>query len=618
MRRGPEARVGTGFLRRACALSRKQDGFSLVETVVAIGTIFVSLTALAYTGTSGFRYIALARERQAANQIADKLMENTRGLAFSKIQDGLLTSELSASDPYLVTNCAGDSGVVYRFKTCSGEKVVMKNGLGDVFPLVPHAGTIPHSASLGYPVDYLWRTYVTNNDPSRNPYRVTVIVTWSGGGVQGTSKIVQIQSLFWSPEGCTSPETHPFSAPCQPFFFGQASAAQGQIIVSAGPNASQPVQGTTFSGGTLYLPQAESDLQIEQVPQVQSAFVPTGVSLTDANGEQTVGAAVLAAAADGDPSGGAPESSTAPLTGTYLGVPVLASTAGGTVAFSGDTDDKGQAAGDTGQAVVTVTAHTSPPWCPPVDVAALEQDGQPCGGSAAKQGGILQAYANLNGYAAVLGRTQLVRVSALGEGQNAATFVNRTTSGTDDGTVTQTVHRAVGDLGVGGLPASFGTPSGWQGYFIRLTGYSDRASATVGANAATPVTDAAIEGGTLEYWNGSQYVPVDLTSGFLMPPVSVTMTDENGNAIAVVTMSGQAAGATTPLESAECPVPNPPPNPLPPPATCSASVSVTPPLLGSFNYSIAVNGSTVVNLSIALDLGTILAKGTYQRAPSVT
>src|SRR5438874_1621308 len=92
-----------GILARMRARADGERGFTIVETVIAITIIFSSLTALAYTATIGFRAIAYGRERVTATGIADQIMENVRGLAYLKIQQGLLSTDL-AGDAKII-NC---------------------------------------------------------------------------------------------------------------------------------------------------------------------------------------------------------------------------------------------------------------------------------------------------------------------------------------------------------------------------------------------------------------------------------------------------------------------------------------------------------------------------------
>ena len=113
--------------RRLRALSHDERGFTILETVIAITVMFAALVALAYTATIGFKSIAYSRERVTFDGVADRIMEEIRGQAYTKIQTGLLTSDLTG-DPNII-NCGG-TPIVYRFESCStGEKIVSSGGV---------------------------------------------------------------------------------------------------------------------------------------------------------------------------------------------------------------------------------------------------------------------------------------------------------------------------------------------------------------------------------------------------------------------------------------------------------------------------------------------------------
>ncbi len=158
--------------RRLRSCASQERGFTIVETMIAMVVIFGSLTALAYTATIGFRYISYGRDRQQATGYANKIMEEIRGQAYSTIQQGLASTDLTGDSR--IVNCSG----TYRFESCSGTKIV-----SSVVPdgttaqwIIPHQGT----TTVGnLPVS--WATYVTNENIVNNPYTVTVIVSWSGG-----------------------------------------------------------------------------------------------------------------------------------------------------------------------------------------------------------------------------------------------------------------------------------------------------------------------------------------------------------------------------------------------------------------------------------------------------
>jgi len=277
----------SGLFVRVRARLHAEHGFSLVETVIAITIIFGSLLTLAYTATIGFGYESLARQRQSATSLANGTMEQVRGLAYAKVETGMLTSDLSG-DSNVVTGCSGDAAGVYRFLSCtagtvkgSGEKIVHNAAaVNPTSPLVPHQTT----STVGG-ITYTIQTYVTNDCTvvdgvvctALTPYRVTAIVTWTGGRTYPT-KLVRIQSLFYSPTGCRSTETHPYAAPCQPFFYGTATVPRGEVYVSGA------VDETSFSNGDLFTGNVESSVQHEQLTQGQASYTPTGVQLVDGAG----------------------------------------------------------------------------------------------------------------------------------------------------------------------------------------------------------------------------------------------------------------------------------------------------------------------------------------------
>src|SRR5215207_4949438 len=106
----------TTLARRTRSRLHGERGFTIVETVVAMVVIFASLTALAYTATIGFRYIAYGRDRQQATGLANQIMEEVRGQAYSVITRGMSTADITG-DPRIVT-CS----TIKRFETCSGPK----------------------------------------------------------------------------------------------------------------------------------------------------------------------------------------------------------------------------------------------------------------------------------------------------------------------------------------------------------------------------------------------------------------------------------------------------------------------------------------------------------------
>jgi prepilin-type N-terminal cleavage/methylation domain-containing protein len=623
---------GVSLIGRLTARLRERDerGFTLVEVVIAITVIFGALLSLAYTATIGFSYESLARQKQTATGLADQVMEEVRGLAWEKITDGLYSGDL-AGDPRIV-DCSG----VKRFLQCtadpnvpgSGERIVAdapacsSSGVDCVVPLIRHRGTITQNG-----IDYTWSTYVTNDcktgtDPGcteTKPYRVTAIVTWTGGRT-APNKIVQVQSLFWSPQGCRSTATHPFAAPCQPFFYGLASVPQG------GVNITGTISALSFSSGDLLTPSAQSTAQQEQLSQAGGSFGQSGVQIVDGSGTHTAGGSSASSAADTDP--GTTTQTYEQIVCPSVDVPCT----GGSVSASGASDGitLTTPGGDTGEKAETdsTTAAGGAYVCPPPDVAMAETDQRPCAGTTIQQGGALSAVVNLNGFSGSVGQATVARID--GPSEPGWTFVNRianptagmctpTSDPSDYGCIESKAHRSLGSLTVGGLPSGLNAPSGWTGSYFAIANYQATAIAAGGASVSgstVQLPNAQVTGGTVTCWNGTNgYSLAGATSGTLdqtggsgfCGTLDLSQT-KDGHHIEVTITPQTLTPATT-----SC-------NP-----SCSstgmsslvtdASAQVTPPT-ASMQYQVAIDGVTVVNLTITVNLGTLQAHSVYAPPPS--
>ena len=608
------------FVRIHARVRDDEHGFSLLETVIAITVIFGSLITLALSASTGFRYVGMGREQQAANQVANQLMEQTRGLAFSKIQRGMQASELS-TDPNLVTACTGDPTGTYRLLDCTGEKVVSTNlncptATTDCsVPIVPSSGTVGQAED--YPVDYSWHSYVTNNCPvviegaceAISPYRVTIIVTWEGAGtsadgVQG----VTIQSLFHSPGGCINSSTHPFAAPCQPFYYGQAIAPSGEIEVSGS------VGSVDFQGGTVILTGVETTMQVEQVSQVQSSWTQSQTNLTTSSGTTALPTAASfgATAVDSDPSATTPN---------YQVSPVDPGEGSNQVTAGGDNYVQVQNAdGDAGEAI-SATAAGGTNACPPVPPASTqESDLQPCGGAKVQQAGVSRIVAYLDQDLDAddvadleLGETTLASVGPASV--PTTVFTDRELVSDEDGNIENSASRTLGTVSIGGLPEFVPAPAGWGTSFLELTGYGDAVATAAGTSAADPTTSIA---GTLSYWSGGGYSTVDLGA---TPEYSLSnlefihvadVADANGVPhqiqIRIATVDSISMGSVpaTSESSEGCPAGG---------CTTEARATVGSPIIGSLTYELWIDGAQIADARIDVSLGTLSSKSIYGPAP---
>lgn len=584
---------------RATLGMRRENGFTVLETVVALGVILAAMLTLAYTANVGFSDAAYARQRQTASGLANETLEQIRALPFDTLKQGLSNFDSLGSDPNIQV-----VGPDYFFTGVTPNEKIARGDIPlapPVVPLVPHI----QNTNVGTAATYKISSYVTyfNNVQTANTYRVSVIVTWTNTARKGIAK-VQAQSIFFSGSGCLSTSTHPFAAPCQPFLFANASGDEGDISFTGN------VDDLAIDGAHLRLGGVTSNMQIEQISAVQGTTETSGVSLAvNGQAETDTGNQGVTSGADNDP---APPNSEFSSTSTPAqGSNTLTGTAGGGSFFSVTSS-----AGDTGTTTSTSSASVSPPNPCSDSVGTPQTDSLPCGASKAKQGGTESAFAFLRRSGRDLGTTSFASVDASPEDLYA--FTNRAgapefsycpaTSG--EGCVHADVTRTWGAVSLGGLPDIFAgasLPPGWTGYLLTGSNLKTTASAEAGVGSAAPSVKVQ---GTVSYYNGLGYTPLPLVVGAPVPiPIPPVHAEQlvGGKLFAVDVTASLTTGGTQILDPAGC---------APPCVHNDASAVAESPIVGQITYVFSYEGSTFASLTMKVNLGVVRAKGTYKPAPS--
>ncbi|HEX5937612.1 MAG TPA: hypothetical protein VFZ75_08000 [Actinomycetota bacterium] len=587
--------------RRARARLDGERGFTILETVIALMVVFASLTALAYTASIGFRYVGYGRDRIQATGIANRVMEDIRGLAYTKITNGIPDSELTGDSR--IVACSG----VYRFESCSGEEIVSSTFDGSYTA----AWLVPHSASMTVGnLDVTYSTYVTNDDPTSTPYRVTVIVEWASGAIAAApNNSVRVQSLFWSPDGCVNSTTHPFAAPCQPFFYGQLDAPQPRFDVTGQIHDFA----VDFDSLAMTLPGVAVTAQEEQTTDLHVTTTLSGISFVDSSGTEDTGNVRAKADSDSQVDTTAPPADGG--TSTALAAQTLSRLNGdccGEIGLRATV-----AAGDLeGRSTSVDASGADTVQCP--TTGTRETDLLPCSGAHVRQVGTMTVEVPHSHVTSLVGSANLLRIVA--PATNTTTTIDRDAAGaTDDGVIDARTTRTLGTVQLGGFPASgMLPPTGMSttqtsdtNYCVRLVGYQDSVHVVAGESTSTDPT-ATVSAGTFHYYNGLSYSSKNATDSTL-DTLTVTCSKTQVVGLSTVTWrvtvaaGGVSHATTSTTETVD-----------PSNADIRWDVQATvQPIEIRVRYEFIVDGLTEINLVGTFDPGQLLARGIYEPPPAI-
>lgn len=516
-----------------------------------------------------------------------------------------ISTAFKASDSRIV-DCSGE----YRFESCAGEKIVSStfDETYEAAWLVPHTDTM----SVGN-LDVTYSTYVTNDDPTTTPYRVTVVVEWANGAIPNApNNSARVQTLFWSPDGCVNLTTHPFAAPCQPYFYGQVDVPQARLDVTG------QIHDFFFANDSLAvtLPGITATAQEEQTTEVNATTTLSGIGFVVSASPEDVGN--VQAVADSDSKA---ETAATPTDG------------GSTTTVTSNTlsrlnpDCCGEIGlratilpGDLEGRATSVDASGADTYACPT-TGTREIDLLPCSSAHVRQGGLVTVEIPHSHVASAVGSAYLLRIEA--PATTTTALIDRDAAGAveDDGLIDVRVSRTLGKVQIGGFPASGMTPptgmnttqTDNNNYCVQLVGYQDTVRVVAGESTSTDPS-ATISAGTFRYYNGLslRYESKSVTDPTLetMLPVTCTRSQLVGTRIVIwrvtVSTGGIKHATTTTAETTD-------------PADTDIRWDVqagTQPIEITVRYEFIVDAITQIDLVATFDPGDLLARGIYGPPPA--
>jgi len=578
----------------------EDGGFTLVEMMVAMVIMSVVLLGLMGVQVRSLTTVGLAGQRQNATAQGNRVMEQLRSLPYGTVTGGLACSDMVAADANLSVTTAGGGSCSATFHptydSSINETVVTTSSSGQIPPLNPHVQ--PTSATTIGNVQYNVRDYVTrvNADPTVDAgYWLTVIVTWQSNATHNVATTIGTRSQLYSPTGCLATTTHPFSGPCQAFFYSDAGTTAGGISVQSTRAGQTIVDGVDVLTGSVTLPGTSTRTQSEQVVSAQSNVTTSALKLTGTTGSSAAGGVSAVSTADTDPSTGAPSSPTAASTAPQSSSTLSANGGGSQFALVGGPSD-------TGSALSTMTA-TATPACADAGGSPLTT-GQACSSAAYTPGTVSSAKLSLNSLGAqdmTLADATLAAPARAYGAQFIAGSGGHCTGTSGAGCVAASARRTITLARAGIFPTGVASGVGTSP-LVAVSGYADQAAAESGIapGSATPTRS-----GTLTYWNGTSFTTVNLaTTGaatYVVPSVSGVSGTTTVAVAGTVTLSAPSAPSTgaSPCQPTAC--------------TVKATGGT---VVAQLTYTVTTSGTVVGGFTVTLDLGSSLAQTTYKGAPS--
>ncbi len=584
----------------------REDGFSLVEVILAMVIIAGVLATMLGFVVSSLSTIAQARQRQTATALATQAMEEMRALPY----DTVTLNNGSATPDATATYAVLDSGKYYLRTSLPNlalnEQMVVNGVSGRTQDITVNE------------VRYRVHKYVSQ--APNNAFNLTVLVSYTSSVSKG-QRVTAQRSVTYSPTGCLSTAQNPFAAPCQAYFTSNAGQALGGITVVNPADATQPVPGFADAGGTLLelgLTANGSSLLVEQTASAQASALTSGAHQESA-APGSSGGISTEAAVDSDPSSPADQSEAGTTTGQTSASQTITGVAG-TLRMTPGTGDTGTAAA----AVYADGAHCTGIGGTGLVTGPDATHLRPCAssrilGNTTKAGLVYEPKFG-GGFESVSipmvsveGNSSPARAVA---GQIAASnpdVCTGTGAGSGTGCAYAAATRTLGTVTVGEPSGGVGPVAMTDG-LVRLSGLQESVRAEEGAGGRAPQYQRQ---GTLKVWDGTAYQTVTLTattSTSIPVQAAVVYTAPSGKQIA---LSYQGQVTVTPPQLKRSPTTRTG-NLV---TDCKAAACISQYNGGgSIVATVTVvvtdmsSGAETGRFGIAADLGGLVAQATYKEA----
>ena len=214
-------------------LDSRDEGFTLVELIVAMFVIAIVLLSILFVQANALTTNAQSNARQQATSYANEAMESLRALPWNVLRRGLANNFVAAAggDPYVAGGVLSVDGtsVPLRIAVAGGQDLSSPWP-----PLFDSTGshTQVKTDPAGRGTVFTVRSYVTEDQTGQDEAMGLAVVVEYTNIDTGDTQVTAMFSTAYAPSGgCGDLNNAPFLASCQALYYSQAST--GSVVLAA-------------------------------------------------------------------------------------------------------------------------------------------------------------------------------------------------------------------------------------------------------------------------------------------------------------------------------------------------------------------------------------------------
>jgi len=229
-----------GRVRRSL-LSEREDGFTLVELIVAMLVMAIVIMSIIYVQARALTTNADSGSRQQSTTYANEAMEQMRSVPWNILKKGLASNYVAAGSAVLGE---GDTLVAGNVLNVEGTSVALKVALAGVGsdqlltePWAPLFDVDGSNIAIKFDPSgrgdkYIVKAYVTDDQAGNDDaLGLAVVVQWTKRTNGQVARTVLFSTAYAPSGGCGDLNNAPFLASCQALFYSASSSAN--VVMSA-------------------------------------------------------------------------------------------------------------------------------------------------------------------------------------------------------------------------------------------------------------------------------------------------------------------------------------------------------------------------------------------------